>query len=110
MSRETEERDRIKQELRTRELIKKIKERDIVKETVKETVKERDTVKETAVTGCEVVNRLWRVALECGVDNPGVGGTIGRINNSVNNSVKCAIIGEFMKIATQKCQTEQNSK
>jgi hypothetical protein len=98
MSRETEERDRIKQELRTRELIKKIKEKEIVKD--------RDTVKETAVTGCEVVNRLWRVALECCVDNPGIGGTISRINNSV----KCANIGKFMKIATQKCQTEKNSK
>jgi hypothetical protein len=56
-------------------------------------------------TGCEVCHELWKVALECNINKPGIDGTSGR----VISYIKCSNILEFFNIATQKCWEERTS-
>lgn len=57
------------------------------------------------LSGCNMVNRMWEVAKECNIDNPGISGTSGR----VMSFVKCGNVAEFMNLAVQKCWEERNS-
>ena len=55
-------------------------------------------------SGCQVLNDLWQVALDCQVENPGITGTPSRIKSYV----ECSNVGGFMSMATMKCWQEMN--
>ena len=55
-------------------------------------------------TGCEVLNELWNIALECQVDRPGITGT----PNRVYGLVECSNVRHFMSMATMRCWQEMN--
>ncbi len=55
-------------------------------------------------SGCGMMLKLWKVALECNIDDPGITGTTGR----VNNFVKCDNLQKFYNVATQKCWEERS--
>jgi hypothetical protein len=51
------------------------------------------------LSGCETVNKLWSVALECNIDKPGVYG----IPDRVYGMVQCSNIRDFLIMASLKC-------
>lgn len=57
-------------------------------------------------TGCETLNKLWKVALECNIEKPGIGGVTDR----VIGFIQCKNIRDFMVMATLKCWEEKNDK
>ena len=54
-------------------------------------------------TGCAMVPELWKVAIECNIEYPGIVGTGGR----VASFVKCGNLADFFNVATQKCWEER---
>jgi hypothetical protein len=56
-------------------------------------------------TGCEILNNLWKTALDCNIDKPGISGTIDR----TIGFVQCKNIRDFMVIATLKCWHEKGN-
>lgn len=60
----------------------------------------------TMTTGCETLNKLWNVALECNIEKPGIGGTIDR----TVGFIQCKNIRDFMVMATLKCWDEKKRK
>ena len=54
-------------------------------------------------TGCEVLKDLWKAALECHIQEPGIFGTPSR----VASFVQCANIRDSMVIASLKCWEER---
>lgn len=52
-----------------------------------------------------MMNHLWKIALTCNLDNPGLSGA----PNRVMNFVECGNIRDFMVIATMKCWEERNT-
>ncbi len=57
-------------------------------------------------TGCDTLNKLWKVALECNIEKPGIGGVTDR----VVGFIQCKNIRDFMVMATLKCWEEKNDK
>jgi len=55
------------------------------------------------LSGCDMIPKLWKTAIECNIEKPGITGTPSR----VNNFVKCGNLLEFFNIATQKCWEER---
>lgn len=55
--------------------------------------------------GCETLKRLWQVAKECNIEDPGILGTGGRIASFV----QCKNVRNFMVMATMKCWEERGS-
>lgn len=47
-------------------------------------------------TGCETLNKLWKVALECNIEKPGIGGVTDR----VIGFIQCKNIRDFMVMST----------
>jgi hypothetical protein len=54
--------------------------------------------------GCEVLDELWKVALECNVDQPGFSGSVDR----VVGFIQCRNVRDFMVMSTLKCWSERN--
>jgi hypothetical protein len=57
-------------------------------------------------SGCKTLNELWNVAIKCNINDPGIGGSIGR----TTNFVECKNIRDFMVMATLKCWEERGVK
>lgn len=55
--------------------------------------------------GCETLNRLWQVAKECNIEDPGILGAGGRIVSFV----QCKNVRNFMVMATLKCWEERGA-
>lgn len=55
--------------------------------------------------GCETLKRLWQVAKDCNIEDPGILGTGGRIASFV----QCKNVRNFMVMATLKCWEERGS-
>ena len=68
--------------------------------------KTHSTVKQNEKSGCDTMLKLWKVALECNIEDPGIVGTTGR----VNNFVKCDNLQKFYNIAAQKCWEERSRR
>ena len=56
-------------------------------------------------SGCETLNNLWKIAIQCNIDKPGITGTIDR----TIGFVQCANIRDFMVMATLKCWHEREN-
>jgi hypothetical protein len=54
-------------------------------------------------TGCEVLRSLWKAALECKIDKPGITGTLDR----TTSFVQCRNIRDTMAMASLKCWEER---
>lgn len=57
-------------------------------------------------SGCETLNELWKVAINCNISDPGISGTLGR----ATSFVECKNVRDFMVMATLKCSEERGSK
>ena len=53
--------------------------------------------------GCSALQELWKVALECNIENPGISGSIER----QASFVKCGNVATFMNMAALKCWEER---
>ncbi len=57
----------------------------------------------STVSGCDTLKELWKVAVDCNIQYPGIGGVAGR----AGGFVQCANIRDFMVIASLKCWEER---
>jgi hypothetical protein len=57
-------------------------------------------------SGCETLNELWNVAIRCNINDPGIGGSIGR----TTSFVECKNVRDFMVMASLKCWEERGNK
>ena len=54
-------------------------------------------------SGCDTLQELWKVAIDCNIHRPGIGGEPGR----AIGFIQCANIRDFMVVASLKCWEER---
>lgn len=54
--------------------------------------------------GCDTVNKLWNIALECNIEKPGVYG----VGDRMIGFIQCKNIRDFLVMATLKCWEERS--
>ena len=56
------------------------------------------------ISGCDIMQKLWNVAINCGIDDTGIKGSPNRIVSPI----ECDNVRNFLIMAGLKCCEERN--